>query len=56
MNRSQSEAQTLGEQNFLDGANANFGDGHAEWVKDVQTYQKLLDSYMTSGTEFGPGP
>ena len=38
------------------GWNWGFADGHAEWVKDVATYQKLLDSYMTSGTEFGPGP
>jgi prepilin-type N-terminal cleavage/methylation domain-containing protein len=38
------------------GWNWGFADGHAEWVKDVQTYQKLVDSYMTSGTEFGPGP
>jgi prepilin-type N-terminal cleavage/methylation domain-containing protein len=33
-----------------------FADGHAEWVKNIDTYQKLIDSYMTSGTEFGPGP
>jgi prepilin-type N-terminal cleavage/methylation domain-containing protein/prepilin-type processing-associated H-X9-DG protein len=38
------------------GWNWGFADGHAEWVKDVQTYQKLLDSYMTSGTSYGPGP
>jgi prepilin-type N-terminal cleavage/methylation domain-containing protein len=38
------------------GWNWGFADGHAEWVKDVQTYQKLIDSYMTSGTAFGPGP
>jgi prepilin-type N-terminal cleavage/methylation domain-containing protein len=38
------------------GWNWGFADGHAEWVKDIATYQKLLDSYMTSGTEFGPGP
>jgi prepilin-type N-terminal cleavage/methylation domain-containing protein len=38
------------------GWNWGFADGHAEWVKDVQTYDKLIDSYMTSGTEFGPGP
>ena len=38
------------------GWNWGFADGHAEWVKDTQTYQKLVDSYMTSGTEFGPGP
>ncbi len=38
------------------GWNWGFADGHSEWVKDVQTYQKLIDSYMTSGTEFGPGP
>jgi prepilin-type N-terminal cleavage/methylation domain-containing protein len=38
------------------GWNWGFADGHAEWVKDVQTYEKLTDSYMTSGTEFGPGP
>jgi prepilin-type processing-associated H-X9-DG protein len=37
------------------GWNWGFADGHAEWVKNVQTYQKLIDSYMTSGTEFGPG-
>lgn len=33
-----------------------FADGHAEWVTAAKTYQKLLDSYMTSGTEYGPGP
>ena len=33
-----------------------FADGHAEWVGARQTYQKLIDSYMTSGTEHGPGP
>jgi prepilin-type N-terminal cleavage/methylation domain-containing protein len=38
------------------GWNWGFADGHSEWVKDLQTYQKLVDSYMTSGTEFGPGP
>jgi prepilin-type N-terminal cleavage/methylation domain-containing protein len=38
------------------GWNWGFADGHAEWVKDIQTYQKLDDSYMTSGTEFGQGP
>ena len=38
------------------GWNWGFADGHAEWVKDVQTYQKLVDSYMTSGTEYGTGP
>jgi prepilin-type N-terminal cleavage/methylation domain-containing protein len=38
------------------GWNWGFADGHSEWVKDVQTYQKLNESYMTSGTEFGPGP
>jgi prepilin-type N-terminal cleavage/methylation domain-containing protein len=38
------------------GWNWGFADGHSEWVKDVQTYQKLVDSYMTSGTEFGQGP
>jgi len=38
------------------GWNWGFADGHAEWVKAEQTYWKLLDSYMTSGTEFGPGP
>jgi prepilin-type N-terminal cleavage/methylation domain-containing protein len=38
------------------GWNWGFADGHAEWVKDVETYQKLLDSYMTSGTSYGPGP
>jgi prepilin-type N-terminal cleavage/methylation domain-containing protein len=38
------------------GWNWGFADGHAEWVKDVDTYQKLLDSYMTSGTASGPGP
>jgi prepilin-type N-terminal cleavage/methylation domain-containing protein/prepilin-type processing-associated H-X9-DG protein len=38
------------------GWNWGFADGHAEWVKNVQTYQKLIDSYMTSGTEYGPGP
>ena len=38
------------------GWNWGFADGHAEWVKDVETYDKLRDGYMTSGTEFGPGP
>src|SRR5262245_51899262 len=38
------------------GWNWGFADGHAEWVKAANTYQKLLDSFMTSGTEFGPGP
>jgi prepilin-type N-terminal cleavage/methylation domain-containing protein len=38
------------------GWNWGFADGHAEWVKAVNTYQKLLDSYMLSGTEYGPGP
>jgi len=38
------------------GWNWGFADGHAEWVAARQTYQKLLDSYMISGTEFGPGP
>lgn len=38
------------------GWNWGFADGHAEWVKAIDTYQKLLDSYMTSGTEYGPGP
>jgi len=33
-----------------------FADGHAEWVTARQTYQKLKDSWMTSGTEYGPGP
>ena len=38
------------------GWNWGFADGHAEWVTAGQTYQKLLDGYMTSGTEYGPGP
>ncbi|MEO5804775.1 MAG: prepilin-type N-terminal cleavage/methylation domain-containing protein [Verrucomicrobiota bacterium] len=38
------------------GWNWGFVDGHAEWVTARQTYQKLLDSYMTSGTSYGPGP
>jgi prepilin-type N-terminal cleavage/methylation domain-containing protein len=38
------------------GWNWGFADGHAEWVKNIETYQKLIDSYMTSGTELGPGP
>ncbi|PYM16719.1 MAG: hypothetical protein DME18_00790 [Verrucomicrobia bacterium] len=38
------------------GWNWGFADGHAEWVAARQTYQKLLDSFMTSGTEYGPGP
>ena len=38
------------------GWNWGFADGHAEWVTARDTYQKLLDSYMTSGTEYGPGP
>jgi prepilin-type N-terminal cleavage/methylation domain-containing protein len=33
-----------------------FADGHAEWVKAEQTYRKLLDGWMTAGTEYGPGP
>ncbi len=38
------------------GWNWGFADGHSEWVTARQTYQKLTDSYMTSGTEYGPGP
>ncbi len=38
------------------GWNWGFADGHAEWVPALKTYQKLLDGYMTSGTEYGPGP
>jgi prepilin-type N-terminal cleavage/methylation domain-containing protein len=38
------------------GWNWGFADGHAEWVKNVQTYDKLLEGYMVSGTEYGPGP
>jgi prepilin-type N-terminal cleavage/methylation domain-containing protein len=38
------------------GWNWGFADGHGEWVKNIHTYQKLLDSYMTAGTEYGPGP
>jgi hypothetical protein len=38
------------------GWNWGFVDGHAEWVTARQTYQKLLDSFMTSGTSYGPGP
>jgi len=38
------------------GWNWGFADGHAEWVTARQTYQKLLDGWMTSGTEYGPGP
>ena len=38
------------------GWNWGFADGHAEWVTALQTYRKLLDGYMTSGTEYGPGP
>lgn len=38
------------------GWNWGFADGHAEWVTALQTYQKLLDGFMTSGTEYGPGP
>jgi len=38
------------------GWNWGFADGHAEWVSAIETYQKLLDSWMTSGTEYGPGP
>jgi prepilin-type N-terminal cleavage/methylation domain-containing protein len=38
------------------GWNWGFADGHAEWVSARQTYQKLRDSYMTSGTEYGSGP
>ena len=33
-----------------------FADGHAEWVRNIETYQKLVDSFMTSGTSYGPGP
>jgi prepilin-type N-terminal cleavage/methylation domain-containing protein len=38
------------------GWNWGFADGHAEWVSARQTYQKLVNSYMTSGTEYGTGP
>ncbi len=38
------------------GWNWGFADGHAEWVTARKTYRKLLDSYMTSGTEYGDGP
>ena len=38
------------------GWNWGFADGHAEFVTARMTYQKLLESYMTSGTEYGPGP
>jgi prepilin-type N-terminal cleavage/methylation domain-containing protein/prepilin-type processing-associated H-X9-DG protein len=38
------------------GWNWGFADGHAEWVKNTLTYEKLVGSYMTAGTEFGPGP
>ena len=38
------------------GWNWGFADGHAEWVTARATYQKLVDSYMTSGTEYGVGP
>jgi prepilin-type N-terminal cleavage/methylation domain-containing protein len=38
------------------GWNWGFADGHAEWVRAVDTYQKLLDGFMTSGTEYGRGP
>jgi len=38
------------------GWNWGFADGHAEWVKATDTYQKLLASFMTSGTEYGTGP
>jgi prepilin-type N-terminal cleavage/methylation domain-containing protein len=38
------------------GWNWGFADGHAEWVKATDTYYKLLDSFMTSGTEYGRGP
>jgi prepilin-type N-terminal cleavage/methylation domain-containing protein len=38
------------------GWNWGFADGHAEWVKNTQTYQRLIDGYMVSGTSYGPGP
>jgi prepilin-type N-terminal cleavage/methylation domain-containing protein len=38
------------------GWNWGFADGHAEWVRNARTYEKLVEGYMTSGTEFGPGP
>jgi prepilin-type N-terminal cleavage/methylation domain-containing protein len=38
------------------GWNWGFADGHSEWVRASDTYQRLLDSYMTSGTEYGSGP
>jgi hypothetical protein len=38
------------------GWNWGFADGHAEWVKNTITYEKLVEGYMVSGTEFGPGP
>jgi prepilin-type N-terminal cleavage/methylation domain-containing protein len=38
------------------GWNWGFADGHAEWVKNTQTYQRLIDGYMIQGTQSGPGP
>jgi prepilin-type N-terminal cleavage/methylation domain-containing protein len=38
------------------GWNWGFADGHAEWVPAQRTYEKLVEGYMTAGTEFGPGP
>jgi prepilin-type N-terminal cleavage/methylation domain-containing protein len=39
-----------------DGWNWGFADGHAEWVTAIQTYHKLTNSFMTTGTSYGPGP
>ncbi len=38
------------------GWNWGFADGHAEWITASKTYYALTNSFMTAGTEFGPGP
>ncbi len=38
------------------GWNWGFADGHSEWVRANQTYQKLKESWMTAGLEYGTGP
>jgi prepilin-type N-terminal cleavage/methylation domain-containing protein len=38
------------------GWNWGFADGHAEWITANETYFALTNGFMTSGSEFGPGP
>jgi prepilin-type N-terminal cleavage/methylation domain-containing protein len=38
------------------GWNWGFADGHAEWITATKTYFALTNGFMTSGSEFGPGP